>query len=62
MSKTICLDPFYVALYVQEVVTHLYSNLLYEVGLYFLDTQWIEWILSFNIHMMALCFTWPPEM
>ena len=26
-------------IYVQEAVTHLYSNLLYEMGHYFLDTQ-----------------------
>ena len=26
--------------YVQEVVTHLYSKLLYEMGHYFLDTQY----------------------
>ena len=26
---------------VQEVVTHLYSNLLYKMGHYFLDIQYI---------------------
>ena len=29
-----------VYMYVQEVVTNLYSNLLYKMGHYFLDTQY----------------------
>ena len=48
MWKNICRKMFQLVfnavyskqlLYVQEVVTHLYSNLQYKMGHYFLDTQ-----------------------
>ena len=38
MSSNLC-TPIYELLYVQEVVTHLYSNLLCDIGHYFLDIQ-----------------------
>ena len=32
--------PIYKILYVQEVVTHFTSDLIYKLGNYFLDTQY----------------------
>ena len=39
----------YVLQYVQEVVTHLYSNLLYKMGPDFLDIQYLASLLIFII-------------
>ena len=51
----ICIHPckvrrhqrVHLVLYVQEVVTHFYSKLLYKMGHYFLDTQYyIKWVTT----------------
>ena len=47
---------FLVLLYVQEVVTHLYSNLLYKMGHYFFDTQYGT---QYSLLVVCSCFS-PP--
>ena len=35
-----------VVLYVQEVVTHLYCNLLYKMGHYIMDIKYINFVIT----------------
>ena len=39
---SVCLHLSFYIQYVQEVVTHLQSNLLYKTGNYFLETQYMD--------------------